>query len=108
MLGKAIGRGDLVESPEMIAERLTKAVNTGFAGTVALASESVQNARKAKEAHDTANSLRKRLDALQEPFNGLSKAQMAEVVALASKLREENSKAKAQNKMISKRKGLSH
>ena len=108
LLGKAIGRGDLVESPEMIAERLTKAVNTGFAGTVALASESVQNARKAKEAHDTANSLRKRLDALQEPFNGLSKAQMAEVVALASKLREENSKAKAQNKMISKRKGLSH
>ena len=43
---------------------------------------------------DTANSLRKRLEALQEPFKGLSKAQMAEVLQVASKLQQENAKAK--------------
>ena len=89
---KARGRGDLVESPEMIAERLTKAINAGFAGTVAQASTAAQERRKAKEAQDTANAIRKRLEALQEPFKGLSKAQMAEVLQLASKLQEENTK----------------
>lgn len=103
------GKGDLVEDPAMIAERLTKAVNNGFAGTVALASESAQNARKAKEAQDTANSLRKRLEALQEPFKGLSKAQMAEVVQMASKLQQENVKIKEQSKSktVTKGKGQS-
>jgi cytoplasmic iron level regulating protein YaaA (DUF328/UPF0246 family) len=43
---------------------------------------------------DTANSLRKRLEALLEPFKGLSKAQMAEVLQVASKLQQENAKAK--------------
>jgi len=107
LLGKAIGRGDLVESPEMIAERLTKAVNNGFAGTVALASESAQNARKAKEAQDTANSLRRRLEALQEPFKGLSKAQMAEVLNVALKLQQDNARAKTHSKTVSKDKGWS-
>ena len=32
------------------------------------------------------------MEALQEPFKGLSKAQMAEVLQLASKLQEENTK----------------
>ncbi len=109
LLGRTIGRGDLVESPEMIAERLTKAVNKGFAGTVAKASESAQNERRAKEAQDTAKGLIKRLEALQEPFKGLSKAQMAEVVQLALKLQQENTKAKEQSKSktVTKGKGWS-
>lgn len=107
--GKTIGRGDLIESPEMIAERLTKAVNKGFTGTIALASTVEQERRKAKEAQDTANSLRKRLEALQEPFKGLSKAQMTEVVAMALKLQQDNIRAKGQSrdKAISKDKGWS-
>ncbi|MGG5243297.1 MobV family relaxase, partial [Pseudomonas lurida] len=58
------------------------------------ASTAEQDRRKAKEAQDTANSLRKRLEAFQEPFKGLSKAQMAEVLQVASKLQQENAKAK--------------
>lgn len=104
---KARGRGDLVESPEMIAERLTKAINAGFAGIVAQASTAAQERRKAKEAQDTANSLRKRLEALQEPFKGLSKAQMAEVVQMASKFQQENVKAKEQSKAANPQKGKS-
>lgn len=85
-----------VETPDAIAERLTKAVNEGFAGTIATASTALQERRRAKEMQDTANSLRKRLDALQEPFKGLSKAQMAQVLEVASKFQQENAKAKDQ------------
>ena len=83
-----------VETPEAVAERLTKRINERYAGTIARASTALQERRRAKEMQDTANSLRKRLEALQEPFKGLSKAQMAEVLQVASKLQQENAKAK--------------
>jgi hypothetical protein len=102
---KARGRGDLVESPEMIAERLTKAINAGFAGTVAQASTAAQERRKAKEAQDTANSLRKRLEPLQEPFKGLSKDQVKEVLKVAMTFQLENKKAKEQNQSIRREQG---
>ena len=76
---KARGRGDLVESPEMIAERLTKAVNNGFAGTVATASTVAQERRKAREARNTAKGLRKRLETFEGSFKGLTKDQVAQV-----------------------------
>ncbi len=85
-----------VETPEAVAERLTKRINERYAGTIARASTALQERRRAKEMQDTANSLRKRLEALQEPFKGLSKAQMAEVLQVASKLQQENAKAKDQ------------
>ena len=109
LLGKAIGRGDLVESPEMIAERLTKAVNKGFAGTVAKASESAQNARRAEEAQDTAKDLRKRLETFEGPFKGLTKDQVTKVLRMAMTFQLENAKAKEQSKSktVSKDKGLS-
>jgi hypothetical protein len=83
-----------VETPEAVAERLTKRINERYAGTIARASTALQERRRAKEMQDMANSLRKRLEALQEPFKGLSKAQMAEVLQVASKLQQENAKAK--------------
>jgi len=83
-----------VETPEAVAERLTKRINERYAGTIARASTALQERRRAKEMQDTANSLRKRLEALQEPFKGLSKAQMAEVLLVASTLQQENAKAK--------------
>ena len=83
-----------VETPEAVAERLTKRINERYAGTIARASTALQERRRAKEMQDAANSLRKRLEALQEPFKGLSKAQMAEVLQVASKLQQENAKAK--------------
>jgi hypothetical protein len=88
-----------VETPEAVAKRLSKAVNEVFAGTVAKASESAQNARKAKEAHDTSKELRKRLSALEGPFRGLTKSQVKEVLKVAMTFQQENAKAKAQSKV---------
>lgn len=106
---KLRGKGDLVEDPTMIAERLTKAVNNGFAGTVATASTVEQERRKAREARNTAKGLRKRLETFEGTFKGLTKAQVAEVLKLASKLQQENVKAKEQrkSKTINKGKGQS-
>lgn len=94
-----LGRGDLVESPEMIAARLTKAVNEGFAGTIAKASESAQNERKAKEAQDTAKDLQARLESIQGPFKGLTKEQVTQVLKMAMTYQQENAKAKEQSKV---------
>ena len=87
-----------VETPEVIAERLTKAVNAGFAGTVAKASESAQSERKAREVRNTAKGLRKRLETFEGLFKGLSKVQKAEVAQMALKLQQENAKANERSK----------
>ena len=104
LLERVRGRGDLVEDPAMIAERLTKAVNNGFAGTVAKASESAQSERKAREARNTAKGLRKRLDTFEGAFRGLTKDQVASVLKMASELQQENAKAKEQSKSKTVRK----
>ncbi len=108
-LERVRGRGDLVEDQAMIAERLTKAVNNGFAGTAAKASESAQSEREAREARNTAKGLRKRLVTFDASFRGLTKAQVASVLKMASELQQENAKAKEQskNKTVTKEKGLS-
>ena len=85
-----------VETPEAIAERLTKAVNEGFSGTVATASTVEQERRKAREARNTANGLRKRLDSIEGPFKGLTKTQVTEVLKVAMTFQLENKKAKEQ------------
>lgn len=87
-----------VETPEAVAERLSKAVNEGFAGTVATASTALQERRRAKEMQDTANDLRKRLESIQEPFKGLTKDQMAQVLRVAMTFQQENAKAKDINR----------
>lgn len=83
-----------VETPEAIAERLSKAINDGFAGTIATASTALQERRRAKEMQDTANDLRKQLASIQEPFKGLTKDQMAQVLSVATAFQQENAKAK--------------
>jgi aryl-alcohol dehydrogenase-like predicted oxidoreductase len=87
-----------VETPEAVAERLSKAVNEGFAGTIATASTALQERRRAKEMQDTANDLRKRLDSVQAPFKGLTKDQVKEVLRLAMTFQLENKKTKEQTK----------
>lgn len=84
-----------VESNEAIAERLSRDVNEGFAGTVANAAQSVQNARRAKEMKKTMLDQHKKLKTLQEPFKGLSRDQVKSVLALAMKMQQENEVAKA-------------
>ncbi|MQU35618.1 plasmid recombination enzyme, partial [Pseudomonas helleri] len=61
-----------VETPEAVAERLTKVINERYAGTIATAATALQERRRAKEMQDTANDLRKRLETLQGAFKGLS------------------------------------
>jgi len=87
-----------VETPEVIADRLTKAINEGFAGTIATASTALQERRRAKEMHDTANDLRKRLESLQAPFKGLTKDQVAQVLKVAMTFQQENAQAKVINR----------
>ena len=98
-----------VETPEAVAERLTKAVNEGFAGTIATASMALQERRRAKDMQDTANDLRKRLESIQEPFKGLTKDQVRDVLNLAMSFQLENDKIKEHNKskIFTKGKGLS-
>jgi hypothetical protein len=94
-----------VETPEAVAERLTKAVNEGFAGTIATASTALQERRRAKEMQDTANGLRKRLETLQNAFKGLTKDQVTQVLKVAMTYQLENAKAKEKSKTVSHEKG---
>ena len=109
LLERVRGRGDLVEDAEMIAKRVTKDLNKGFAGTVATASTVAQEQRKAREARNTAKGLRKRLESFEGAFRGLTKDQVASVLKMASELQQENAKAKEQskNKTVTKGKGFS-
>ena len=93
-----------VETPEALAERLTKAVNEGFAGVIATASTALQERRRAKEMQDTANDLRKRLETLQAAFKGLNKDQVAQVLKVAMTFQLENKKAKEQSAVIRREK----
>lgn len=94
-----------VETPEAIAERLTKAVNEGFAGTIAMASTALQERRRAKELESTANGLRKRLETLHGAFKGLTKDQVTQVLRVAMTFQLENTKAKEQSKAVSRGNG---
>jgi len=83
-----------VETPEAVAERLSRAVNEGFAGAIATASTANQERRRAKEMQDTANELRKRLETLQAAFKGLTKDQVKEVLRVAMTFQHENARSK--------------
>lgn len=95
----------VVETPEQVAERLADSVNKGFADTVAAASTALQERRRAKEMQDTANDLRKRLDSIQEPFKGLTKDQVRDVLKVAMTFQLENKKAKEQSRICSREQG---
>ena len=82
------------ETPEAVAERLTAAVTKAYEPTTAKAAESAQNARRSRELQETMVSQRERLKTLQEPFKGLSKQQVAEVLAFAATKQQENAKEK--------------
>lgn len=71
-IAEKIGLAKRTESPEMIAARICKGVNDGFSGTVAEAARSSENARKAKQAENTALSLRNRLQPVLEALEPLN------------------------------------
>lgn len=87
-----------VESPSQIAKRLTAAVKEAYQPMASNASVSSQERRRAKELQDTAIEQRNRLERLQEPFKGLSKDQVASVLAVAMKHQRENALAEKAKK----------
>ena len=96
-----------VETPEAIAERLTKSVSEELSGTIAAASTALQERRRAKEMQDTANDLRKRLETLQGAFKGLTKDQVTQVLRVAMTYQMENAKSKQQRKAVGRENGRS-
>ncbi|EKH3456712.1 plasmid recombination protein [Salmonella enterica] len=87
--------GQRIETQEDIAARLSDAVNKGFAGTIANAAESAQNARRVREMQKTMVDQQEKLKTLQEPFKGLTREQVAEVIKVATAMQRENEAAKA-------------
>lgn len=79
-----------VEDQAAIAKRLSQAVNDGFAGTIAMASQSAQNAKRARDLQKTMVSQQKRLQSVTEPFKGLSREQMTHILTMAQTFQQQN------------------
>ncbi|ECN9157158.1 plasmid recombination enzyme, partial [Salmonella enterica subsp. enterica serovar Typhimurium] len=79
--------------------RLSQAVNEGFAGTVAVASQSAQNAKRAKELQKTMEAQQKRLQSVTEPFKGLSKEQVTEILMMAQRFKQQNQEREKQQRV---------
>lgn len=76
-----------------VAHRLTAKIK-GYAEPLSkTAATASQNAQKAKEYQETAKNMRNQLNGIKEPFKGLSREQMTEVMTLAVKYRMENERA---------------
>ena len=88
-----------VEDQAAIASRLSQAVNEGFAGTVAVASQSAQNAKRAKELQKTMEAQQKRLQSVTEPFKGLSKEQVTEILMMAQRFKQQNQEREKQQRV---------
>lgn len=84
-----------VETVEGVAQRLNAKIMGSVQPMAEKAAVSAQNERRAKELRETLAQQQKRLQALQEPFKGLSKDQVAGlIIRQAVKLRQENEQEK--------------
>ncbi|MDD9838293.1 plasmid recombination enzyme, partial [Escherichia coli] len=88
-----------VEDQAAIAKRLSQAVNDGFAGTIAMASQSAQNAKRARDLQKTMDSQQKRLQSVTEPFKGLSREQMTEILMMAQRFKQQNQEKEKQQRV---------
>jgi hypothetical protein len=88
-----------------VAHRLTAKIK-GYAEPLAkTAATASQNAQKAKEYQETAKNMRNQLNGIKEPFKGLNREQMTEVLTLATRYRLQNEreqKERAQTKTKSR------
>lgn len=78
------------EDDAAFAERVAQSVKQQLEPVRDVALLTAQKHREAKEAIQTAQAFRKRVEPLLEPLKGLSPAQVAEVVALAKSLQRKN------------------
>ncbi|ENH8873829.1 plasmid recombination protein [Salmonella enterica] len=88
-----------VEDQAAIAKRLSQAVNDGFAGTIAMASQSAQNAKRARDLQKTMDSQQKRLQSVTEPFKGLSREQMTHILTMAQTFQQQNNDREKQRQL---------
>ena len=88
-----------VEDQAAIAKRLSHAVNDGLAGTIAMASQSAQNAKRVRELQKTMDSQQKRLQSVTEPFKGLSREQMTEILMMAQRFKQQNQEKEKQQRI---------
>lgn len=107
-LVEKIGLTKRIETPEMIAERLTNAVNEYFSGTVSIAAESAQNARRAREAEKTAKDMRDRLKPLVDALQPLNQQERAHVVGVFQQMTKnlQENKQKQQEQAREQRRNL--
>ena len=79
-----------VETPSMVADRVSEFVNEAARPMAEKASVSAYNERRAKDLGKTLAEKEKALRKAQEAFKGITKDQVDEVLALASAFRKEN------------------
>lgn len=76
-----------------VAHRLTNKIKIYAEPLAKTAATASQDAKKAKEYQETAKNIRNQLNGIREPFKGLTREQMTEVISLAMKYRADNEKA---------------
>ncbi|GDH54119.1 hypothetical protein BvCmsKKNP020_04543 [Escherichia coli] len=64
-----------------------------------MASQSAQNAKRARELQKTMDSQQKRLQGVTEPFKGLSREQMAEILMMAQRFKQQNQEKEKQQRV---------
>ena len=91
-----------VETVEGVAQRLNAKIMGSVQPMAEKAAVSAQNERRAKELRETLAQQQKRLQALQEPFKGLSKEQVAEVLKQAVAMQQDNQRRQEEQDLARK------
>ncbi len=101
LLGK-IGLRPMVETPLGVAERLNAKFAKAFKVVAEKASESDSQRGAAVRARMALADTQKQLQALQEPFKGLSKDQVAEVLKQAVAMQQDNQRRQQEQDLARK------
>lgn len=101
LLGK-IGLRPMIETPLGVAERLNAKFAKAFKVVAEKASESDSQRGEAVKARMALADTQKRLQALQEPFKGLSKEQVAEVLKQAVAMQQDNQRRQQEQDLARK------
>ena len=92
----------MIETPLGVAERLNAKFAKAFKVVAEKASESDSQRGEAVKARMALADTQKRLQALQEPFKGLSKEQVAEVLKQAVAMQQDNQRRQQEQDLARK------
>ncbi|WP_250696868.1 plasmid recombination protein [Escherichia coli] len=82
-----------VEDQAAIAKRLSQAVNDGFAGTIAMASQSAQNAKRARDLQKTMDSQQNAYRALQSLLKDFPGSRWTHILTMAQTFQQQKSRS---------------